>query len=152
MMIIRISYCHVFNEEKDFNWITKIKKCKTRCYDHLLIFFLLLLFLTSTIFIYINSDEQDSYIIKIICSWDNEMIACIKSLKCDVVVDSAAKKVKKFSSNQNVKEWHSQIKADSKNHHSNSLNLTHFNFSNILHNFTFFSIILCITCDLLNIE
>jgi hypothetical protein len=80
------------------------------------------------------------------------MIACIKSLKCDVVVDSAAEKVKKFSSSQDVKEQHSQIEADSKNHHSSSLNLTHFNFSNVLHNFTFFSIALCVTCDLLNIE
>jgi hypothetical protein len=32
------------------------------------------------------------------------MIACIESLKCDVVVDSAAEKVKKFSSSQDVKE------------------------------------------------
>jgi hypothetical protein len=80
------------------------------------------------------------------------MIACIKLLKCDVIIDSAAEKIKKFSSSQDVKEQHSQIKADSKNHYSSSLNLTHFNFSNVLHNFTFFSIALCITCDLLNIE
>jgi hypothetical protein len=80
------------------------------------------------------------------------MIACIELLKCDIVVDSAAEKVKKFSLSQNAKERHSQIKADSKNHHSSSLNLTHFNFSNVLHNFTFFSIALCITCDLLDIE
>jgi hypothetical protein len=61
----------------------------------------------SAIFIYTSSDEWDSYIIKIICSWDNEMIACIESLKCDVVVDSAAEKVKKFSSSQDAKEQHS---------------------------------------------
>ncbi len=89
-MIIKVSHYHVFNEEKDFDWTTKIEECKTRYYDYLLIFFILLLFLMSMIFIYISSDERDSYIIKIICSWDNEMIACIKSLKCDVVVDSAA--------------------------------------------------------------
>jgi len=73
-------------------------------------------------------------------------------LKCDVVVDLTAEKVKKFSSSQDAKEQHSQIKADSKNHYSSSLNLTHFNFSNVLHNFTFFSITLCITCDLIDIE
>ncbi len=55
----------------------------------------------------------------------------IKLLKCDVVVDSTAEKVKKFSSSQDVKEQHSQIKADSKNHYSSSLNLMHFNFSNV---------------------
>jgi len=80
------------------------------------------------------------------------MIACIKLLKCDVVVNSAAEKVKKFSSNRDIKKQHFQIKVDSKNYHLSSLNLTHFNFSNVLHNFTFFSIVLCITCDLLNIE
>jgi len=32
------------------------------------------------------------------------MIACIKLLKCDVVVDSAAEKVKKFSSSQDAKK------------------------------------------------
>ncbi len=61
-------------------------------------------------------------------------------------------KVKKFSSSQDVKEWHSQIKADLKNHYSSSLNLMHFNFLNVLHNFTFFSITFCITCDLIDIE
>ncbi len=76
----------------------------------------------------------------------------IKSLKCDVIVDLTTEKVKKFSSSQDVKEWHSQIKANLKNHYSSSLNLTHFNFSNVLHNFTFFSITLCITCDLINIK
>jgi len=80
------------------------------------------------------------------------MMIIIKSLKCDVVVDLTAEKVKKFSSSQDVKERHSQIKADSKNHYSSSLNLMHFNFSNVLHNFTFFSITLCITCDLINIK
>jgi len=80
------------------------------------------------------------------------MLIIINLLKCNVIVNSTAKKVKKFSSSQDVKEQHSQIKADSKNHYLSSLNLTHFNFSNVLHNFTFFSITLCITCDLINIE
>ena len=53
---------------------------------------------------------------------------------------------------QDVKKQHSQIKVDSKNHYLSSLNLTHFNFSNVLHNFTFFSIALCSTCDLINIK
>ncbi len=73
-------------------------------------------------------------------------------MKCDVVVDLTAKKVKKFSSSQDIKEQNSQIKVDSKNHYSSSLNITHFNFSNVLHNFTFFSIALCITCDLIDIK
>jgi len=34
----------------------------------------------------------------------DEMMIIIKSLKYDVVVDSTAKKVKKFSSSQDVKE------------------------------------------------
>ncbi len=76
----------------------------------------------------------------------------IKSLKCDVVVDLTAKKVKKFSSSQDIKEQNSQIKVDSKNHYSSSLNITHFNFSNVLHNFTFFSIALYITYDLIDIK
>ncbi len=76
----------------------------------------------------------------------------IELLKCDVVVDSTAEKVKKFSLSQDVKERHSQIKADSKNHYSSSLNLMHFKFSNVLHNFTFFSITFCITCDLIDIK
>jgi len=80
------------------------------------------------------------------------MTIIIELLKCDVVVDSTAEKVMKFSSSQDVRKQHSQIKADSKNHYSSLLNLTHFNFSNVLHNFTFFSIALCITCDLIDIK
>jgi len=82
----------------------------------------------------------------------DEMMIVIESLKCDVVVNSTAEKIKKFSSSQDIRKQHSQIKADSKNHYLSLLNLTHFNFSNVLHNFTFFSIALCITCDLIDIK